>query len=182
MTRRDPAPPPREGASTTRRGGTLVELVLALGLASLLGLALAQLFRLGLRTTRGVDRRAEVADELGGALLHLGHHLRYARELGAPAPGASGPLLEFTGEDHGAHRVRVRGGDLVLESEGRPSPRVLAREVGEVRFERVSDLPGLVYLELEAPGPAEERRYRTAFFTRGRAPGARRNPGGEARP
>ena len=110
-----------------RRGGfTLIELVVALALFTVLAMLLGEALRIATRTARAVDERAVRAHELQVALQFLARELERAQAL----KGESGRMTFSAGTR--AFVIEAGQGSLRLSHEGRAT--VLAQGLGEVRF------------------------------------------------
>ena len=146
---------------------TLVEVLIAMAVSSVVIVGAYQLMSFGARTTGRASDRSDAVDAVGSAVVQLADRLRWCQDIVTPGVGGEADELEFGGVRTGAWRASVVDGDLVLREVHGSQKKVLAQGIDAIRFKRTGVEDDCVVIEMgvgEGPGA---RSYRTVIYARG---------------
>lgn len=150
-----------------RPGFTLVEVLIAVAVSSVVLVGAYQLMSFGARTTGRAGERSDAVDAVGSAVVQLADRLRWCQDIVTPGVGGENPELEFGGVRTGAWTVAVKDGDLVLQEKHGTQKKVLARGVDGILFKRTGVEDDCVAVEMRVGDGPGARTYRTVIFARG---------------
>lgn len=160
----------KNSPSRRRRAFTLVEIMVAIGISSVVMGVAYRFLAFGARSAGRSGQRSGNVDATSSGLLQLIRRVRYAEQLLEPGHGETSETLEYRNTTTGGWTVSAQEDGLVLEEKHGTTRKVLAPGVRKVEFTRDNHLMKVTFHFGEAESGTS---YSTLLYTRGawRPPG-----------
>lgn len=161
-------------AARSRRGFTLIEVMVAAAVSSVVMYTAFSFLSFGSRTAKRTGARTGSTDSVGSAFLKVAAKARYAGRITSPAVGRTEDTFEFSDLSDGTWRIFVEGNQLVLQEAHGSGREVLARGFKAISFRRDTLLDDhMVMVTFDTGLGAKAEPFETVIYTRG----TRRPPG-----
>lgn len=151
----------------TRRGATLVEVMVAIGISTMIMTVAYNLFSFGTRTAKRAGGSADVSEVVSLALIRLRDEVGTSADIKVPASGATSKTLEFLRGEDATFVLGVEEDRLVLKEKFGSKVQRLGVFPGEVEFSREGLPERLLEVRFRHGSSEDAVELRTVIYLRG---------------